>query len=289
MRHSPSTSRCDINREGMRVKFTPPSGLWVLAVAALAAGAAAAPLVVAMVAAGVIAVAVRRWPEAALEISAFAVLAVRPSLDAFSERRFGLSEFAPSPAVVFGLGILWVAVMAALARARSGGRVWPSRALLRAHVWLLAAYGIAFTSGASLYGSAGAATGGRELLRVSSIVAALLIVLWWAEEDPGRYRRGWLYLVAGTVAPVAGALWQWTTGRGELGTEGFNRLLGTFSHPNSLGQYLVPFIILAVAGVPAARLARRLTLIACAAGVTGLGGLTCRRAAGFALLSWFAA
>src|SRR2546425_6677842 len=155
MRHSPSTLRCGANRESMGVKFTPASGLWVLGVAALAAGAAAAPFVVAIVAAGVIAVAVRRWPEAALDISVFAVLAVRPSLDAFSERRFGLSEFALSPAVVFGLGILWVAVMAALARARSGGRVWAGRALLRAPVWVLAASGVAVTSGRGPYGSGG--------------------------------------------------------------------------------------------------------------------------------------
>jgi O-antigen ligase len=271
------------NRTGAR-ELAP----WVVLVAALAAAAAGAAPTAALVLAAAIAVAVWRWPDRALEIASFAVLAIRPSLDSFGGRRFGLSEFAVNPAVVFGLAVLWVAVVAALARARSGRRVWPGRSLSAAHFWLFTAYGIGFIAGARLYGIGGAATGARELLRVASIVAAFLIILWWVEGDSERYWRGWAYLVVGMVIPVAAAIGQWLSGRGELGTEGYNRLEGTFSHPNSLGQYLVPFIIVAVAALPFGGGARRLIRIASAMGLTVLVALTYSRTAILALLAGLA-
>src|SRR5690242_8424202 len=107
---------------------------WILFVAALAAVAAVMPSISAVPLAAAVGVAVWRWPAAALGSTAFAVLAVRPALDMFSERRFGLSEFAVSPAVVFGLGVLLVAVVLAFVRARSGRTVWPDRSLRRAHL-----------------------------------------------------------------------------------------------------------------------------------------------------------
>jgi O-antigen ligase len=257
---------------------------WAVCVAVLAAVAAGMPSVGAAVAAVAAAAAVWRWPKRALEIAAFAVLAVRPSLDIFGGRRFGMSEFALNPAVIFGLGILGIAVVAGVARARSGSPLWPNKTLLRAHVSLFAAYGISFLSGARLYGLSGTITGMRELARVGSIVAAFLILLWWVEADVGRYRRGWVYLLLGMLVPVGTALWQWVTGRGELGTEGFNRLLGTFSHPNSLGTYLVPFILLGVAGLQTSKGVRRLALITWALGLTVLVALTYSRTALLALL-----
>ena len=260
-------------------------GPWVIGVAVLAAAAAGAPAVAASVVAGAIALTVWRWPDTALEIAAFAVLAVRPSLDAFSGRRFDVSEFAPNPAVVFGLVILWVGVVMTVLRTRAGRPVWPSRQLLWAHLWLFAAYGIACVSGATLYGAQGAATGARELVRVASIVAAFLIVLWWVEADPERYWRGWAYLVVGVVIPVGTAVWQWATGEGTYATEGLNRLQGTFSHSNSLGTYLVPFILLAVGGLPTASGARRLARVAYAMGLTLLVALTYSRTAILVLLA----
>lgn len=241
---------------------------WALVVAVLALASAALPPVAALPAAVAIAVAVWRWPAVTLELTAFAVLAVRPALDVFSERRYGLSEFAVSPAVAFGLLVLWVAAVTAVARARAGRPLWPSRRLLHAHLWLFAAYGLAFLSGARLYGAVGAATGVRELVRVVSIIAAFLVVLWWVEDDPRRFARGWIYLVAGLVVPVAAALWQWSTGTGDLAVPGLNRLHGTFSHPNSLGPYLVPFILAALGGLARGPGVRRLARGAGAAGLT---------------------
>lgn len=241
---------------------------WALVVAVLALASATLPPVAALPAAVAIAVAVWRWPAMALEVAALAVLAVRPALDVFSERRYGLSEFAVSPAVAFGLVVLWVAAVAGLVRARAGRPLWPSRRLVHAHAWLFAAYGLAFFSGARLYGALGAATGIRELVRVASIVAAFLIVLWWVEDDPGRFARGWIYLVAGLVVPVGTAVWQWASGTGDLAMPGLNRLQGTFSHPNSLGPYLVPFILAAVGGLASAPGVRRVARVAGAAGLT---------------------
>ncbi len=272
----------------VRVRLQRSSGPWILLAAALAAAAARAPAIAALVVAGATAVAVGRWPQVALEVAAFAVLAVRPSLDAFGGRRFDVSEFAPNPAVVFGLGILWVAVVMTVVRARSGRPVWPSRKLLRAHLWLFAAYGIAFVSGARLYGASGAATGARELVRVASIVAAFLIVLWWVEADAGRYWRGWAYLVVGMLIPVGTAVWQWATGEGSYATEGLNRLQGTFSHSNSLGTYLVPFILFAVGGLLTSTGMRRLVRIAYAMGLTVLVALTYSRTALLVLLTGLA-
>src|SRR5438876_6141175 len=230
-------------RMNVRARLQQSFAVWIVLTAALAAAAAGAPVVAAVGMAGAIAMAAWRWPDLALEMAAFAVLAIRPSLDIFSERRFGLSEFAPNPAMVFGLAILLVASVIALRRARDGRFLWPNQALLRPHLWLLGAYGIGFVSGGAVYGLAGAATGLRELVRVASVVAAFLTILWWVEADAGRYQRGWAYLIAGMLVPVAVAAWQWATRYGSPETEGLNRLQGTFSHSNSLGQYLAPFIL----------------------------------------------
>jgi O-antigen ligase len=261
---------------------------WIVLTAALAAAAARAPVVTAVALAGATAVAVWRWPEVSLGIAAFVVLAVRPSLDIFSERRFGLSEFVPNPAGVFGLGILGACFVFAIVRARDGRRLWPNQALLRPHLWLLGAYGIGLMSGGTLYGLAGAATGARELVRMASIVAAFLIILWWVEGNEQRYQRGWAYLIAGMLIPVATATWQWATGHGNLETEGLNRLQGTFSHSNSLGQYLAPFILFFVGGVPTSRGAGQFARIALALGLTVLVALTYSRTALFVLLAGLA-
>ena len=272
----------------VRARLQQSFAVWIVLTAALAAAAAGAPVVAAVGMAGAIAMAAWRWPDLAPEMAAFAVLAIRPSLDIFSERRFGLSEFAPNPAMVFGLAILLVASVIALRRARDGRFLWPNQALLRPHLWLLGAYGIGFVSGGALYGLAGAATGLRELVRVASVVAAFLTILWWVEADAGRYQRGWAYLIAGMLVPVAVAAWQWATRYGSPETEGLNRLQGTFSHSNSLGQYLAPFILFAVGGVPTSRGAQRFSRIGYALGLTVLLALTYSRTAVFVLATGLA-
>lgn len=225
----------------------------------------------------VLAISIWRWPDQLLEAAVFAILVVRPSLDIFSERRFGLGPFAPNPAASFGLMMLFVGLVFLLRRLHNRQPVWPDSMLLHAHLWLFAAYVLGLISGTRLFGSQGAAEGLRELLRVLSMVAAFLMTVWWASGSATRFRRGWSYLAAGAVVPIGVAIWQYATGSGYLETEGFNRLQGTFSHPNSLGLYLVPFILVALAGIPAASGKGRVIRLLLAAGLTWLVALTYSR------------
>lgn len=189
--------------------------------------------------------------ERVLSVAAVLVLTVRPALDMFSDSHDPSSAFIIRPASVLGIVVLLGAVFIGLLRRRVGRPVWPDRRLRNAHYWLLAANVIGLASGVWLYGAQGFSVGIREALRVASTVAALLLVLWWVEDRPDRYRIGWKLLLLGTIPPIAAALVQWLTGTGYLETTGFNRLQGTFSHPLSLGPYLVPFILFVVAGLPA--------------------------------------
>jgi len=216
---------------------------------ALVAGAAAADLRAgAVVIGGFIIYAAWRWPEALLDICAVLILAVRPSLDAFGARRFDVPILAVNPAVLFGVGVILVGIINVIRRAQIGLPVWPLPSLGRIHAWLIAAYAVGLLSGARLYGSQGEINGGREVIRVASILFAFLMVLWWVERDDRRIRKGWTLLFVGLAIPVMVACWQFITGTGNLETEGLNRLQGTLSHPNSFGLFLVPFILTLVGG-----------------------------------------
>jgi O-antigen ligase len=188
--------------------------------------------------------------ERVLGVAAVLVLTVRPSLDMFSDSHDPSSAFIIRPASVVGIAVMLVAAFVGLLRLREGRPLWPDRGLRKAHYWLLAANLIGLVSGAWLYGAQGFSVGIREALRVLSTVAALLLVLWWVEDRPDRYRTGWKLLLLGTIPPIVAALVQWVTGHGYRETAGLNRLEGTFSHPLSLGPYLVPFILFVVAGLP---------------------------------------
>ncbi|MEO8294543.1 MAG: O-antigen ligase family protein [Gemmatimonadota bacterium] len=229
--------------------------------------------------------AVWRFPDRALEILCVGVLAVRPSLDIFSERRFGLGPFALNPSVIFGASILLLAMVLAVRRVQRGEFIWVDRRLRNIHFWLIGCYALACYSGVRWYGTVGAGEGIREAVRILSLIAGLLVVLWWAADHPDRFRRGWNYLIIGTIPPIVVALWQLVSGTGYLETEGFNRLMGTFSHPNSLGQYLVPFVLLSVGRLTGTRGWPRIILFAVSVGLTLLIALTYSRTALFTLIA----
>lgn len=243
----------------------------------LCAVAAAIPIALLAAIAGISALAVWRRPYWALEIGAFLVLAVRPSLDVFSERRFGLGPFASNPSVVSGLVVFSLGALLLLRRSMDGRRLWPDRSLWHIHALLFAAYSLEFVSGARLYGGQGIGEGARELIRVLSIVAAFLIVWWWASE--GAYKRGWVYVVLGAAIPIVVSLWQLATGRGFSDIVGVYRIQGTFSHPNAFSQYLIPFVLVAVAGVGARRGMQKVLLGGVALGLTALIALSYTRTA----------
>lgn len=225
---------------------------WLGFAVILAAMAAVEPRVSLLPAAALLALLVWRWTDSALTISTVVVLAIRPATDIFSNSRDPTASMALRPSPVVGLAVLLVAAVVGARRIRNWLPVWPDVQLRQIHYWLFAAYGIGLISGAVGYGSEGLIVGVRELVRVASTIAALLLVLWWVENRPERYHAGWSLLFLGTIPPLSVAVWQWVTGQGYAETVGLNRLYGTFSHPHSLGPYLVPFILFAVGGLLAA-------------------------------------
>jgi len=257
---------------------------WAAAVIVLAATVTIVPSVAAV--AGLL-IAAQRWPVAALESCAFLVLAARPSLDAFSERRLGLGPLTTNPSVILGIGLVVVASGIELWRARTGRQMWPDRWMRRAHVCLFTAYGVAFIAGSWWYGPSGAVQGGREVIRVTSVVLAFLVVFWWVSENPARVVRGWTYLVVGSLPPLVIATWQLFTDQGFHDVPGINRLQGTLSHPNSLGQYLVPFVLVGVSSSLDARWSKRFLYILGAGVATAFIILTYSRTVLLALASGF--
>lgn len=230
-------------------------------------------------------VAVWRWKERALSVSVFAILAVRSALDLFSDSRDPTASLALRPASALGLAIMLVAAVLAAARIRSSRPLWPDGELRRAHYWLFAAYGIGLLAGAWGYGFEGLQVGLREAARVGSTIAALLLVLWWVEDRPERYQVGWAWLTLGTILPLSLAAYQYFTGTGYLETQGLNRLRGTFSHPNSLGPFLVPFILFALGEIPAASWRGRFARLAFSAALIVVLFLTYSRTALLVLIT----
>jgi O-antigen ligase len=244
----------------------------------LGGAAAFEPRIVGLPVAAALVLTCWRYPSQTLQYAAFAVLVVRPWLDMFSVRRVGLGAWALNPAVIFGIGTLLAGSVLGAARLWRGQRIWPDGLLRRAHAWLFAAYGIGVMAGTFWYGGDGFANGIRELVRVSSIVAAFLMVLWWREESEQRENRGWTYLVLGLAPVIVVALWQAVYGKGEPEL-GLRRIQGTLSDPNSFGVYLVPFTVYAVAIGAVSRQWRRLVLLGAAVGLAVLITLTYSRTA----------
>jgi putative inorganic carbon (hco3(-)) transporter len=201
-------------------------------------------------------------PRLALEAGAVCTLVIRPWLDIFSQRQLGLGPFSLSPSVLYGLTIIFIALTVGVLRAADGRRWWVDRDLLRAHWWLLAAYGIGVASGVIFFGQTGLVQATREVVRLASLVASFLVLLWWVEGEPLARSRAWRYLWMGLVVPLMVAGFQLATHTGFMEPSGIARILGTFSHPNSFAQYLIPFILIAMAYVPAKQSGlRRLGLI----------------------------
>ena len=257
---------------------------FVVVLVILAAGSAITPLIAIIPIMGAGALFIAYGEATAAEVGSFLILAVRPSLDIFSERRFGLGPFVSSPSVVLGLVILTLAVLIALRRGSRGERLWPDSAVWKTHLCLLIAYGIAIASGARLYGSTGIAQGIREAMRVLSVLAGFLIVWWWATISGVKYRRGWVFLALGAVVPIVLSLWQLRSGEGFSDILGVHRIQGTFSHPNAFAQYLVPFILVLIAAFPSRGPLERIISGCLAVGLTALLMLSYARTAILALV-----
>jgi O-antigen ligase len=255
----------------------------------LSVAAAGRPTLIALGPAVVLAALAWRWPDSIAGLLTCAALAIRPSLDTFSERRLGLGPLTLQPAAVFGAVVLLVGLVLALRRMHEGRRIWPDREVRAAHGWLAAAIAILVLSGVRLFDGLGLAEGTREATRVASIVMVFLLVWWWLEGRPARRATAWLFLVVGLIPPILVALWQRATDHGFWEPGSGLRIQGTFSHPNSFAQYLVPFVFLAIAGIPAARLRDKIWRLGAALGLVVLIMLTYSRTAILILATGLAA
>lgn len=253
--------------------------VWWSGLAVTAVVATAFPTLLVGVGSLVLVVAAWQWPEETLRVGVAAVLVVRPALDMFTERRLGLGPFAISPAALVGGSVLVLAVTLGIRRLSRSQRVWPERRLLVAHLGLFAAYAIGLASGLRLHGFLGLEEGVREVFRIVSVLGAFLMVLWWIGGDQKRYRQGWRMVVLGTLLPVSLSLWQLVTWTGNLEVAGINRLKGTFGHPNTLGPYLVPFILYLVGGMVQHRGRALVWRLSLAGGLSILLALTYSRTA----------
>src|SRR5206468_3336094 len=81
------------------------------------------------------------------------------------------------------------------------------------------------------------------------------------------------------VVPVGVAIWQLVSGQGNREIEGLNRLQGTFSHPNTFGPFLVPFIAVTLWQAQTSRGLSRLSSVIGAALLTLLLAMTYSRTA----------
>ncbi len=224
-----------------------PGSVTLAVLVVLAASAAAVwPPVAAVIGLAALALAVDTWTETALSVGAITGYIVRPLLDPFHDTRLG----GVNPAEAFGIAMLVWGGVIAFRRWIQGEPLWPDRLFGAGQSLLIALHLILVASGAVAFGAAGFATGGRDVIRMLSWLAAGMMLIWWLSDGtPGRIRQGWTLLVAGALAPIGVGVYQALTNSGNLEDEGLNRVYGTFTHPQSFGVFLVPLVMVGIAGV----------------------------------------
>jgi O-antigen ligase len=222
---------------------------WAIAAALSGVTVAVAPST--GVALGAVLLSALIWKNfsSAQEIAAVSVLALRPALDIFSDRSVEAGGFAVSPGVLFGMVTLLVSVIGLTRRLLSRKQVWPDRGMGWCHFLLAAAYACGLGAGIMRAGMFGLLIGVRETTRAASVVGGFLVVFWWLSEDQTRRPVAWKLLIAGLVIPIIVAIWQLATGGGFEDPGGFRRINGTLAHPNTLGVFLVPFVLLTLSGI----------------------------------------
>lgn len=183
---------------------------------------------------GVVAVALTRF-----DIYLAGAVAARASLDA---AKLGSNSSAPGLdvtgvfAVMFiAFGILWLVAQRPLRRSWSP-MVAPFVVLIG-----LATLSVTFTPQV--------ARGLRELSRLGAILVLLLVLQeFLSTRSRQRLILGAVFLSA--VVPIAVAARQMATGSQLFSAGGFDRVTGTFTHPNPLATYLTMIVVLGVAVLP---------------------------------------
>jgi O-antigen ligase len=215
-----------------------------------------------------------RFPRAATTVGAITAVLVRPSLDLFG----AVSLPGGNPASLFGgLMLVWGATVG-LARLYRGLSIWPNRRIAIPLGLLLLLHATLFIFGLAVSRTGQLSVEARELARFGSTFAAGMLAIWWQNDSRDR---GWqpavLVIVVASVFPIAVGVVQALTGTGNHEDSNLNRVYGSFTHPLSYGPYLLPLVVLGVAGVARIRGPGRLLAMAYAATAATLVFLTYNR------------
>jgi O-antigen ligase len=186
------------------------------------------------------------FPKALTVVGAIAASVIRPSLDLFAS----VSLPGGNPASVFGGIMLIWGVVVGMARVYRGLPLWPNRRFAIPQLLLIALHVVIFIGGLEFSGMGEFAVGARELARFSSITAAGFLAVWWQDDS---HDSGWhsalLVVLASSVIPIAAGILQAVNGTGNHEDGNLNRVFGSFTHPLSYGSYLLPLVVLGIAGV----------------------------------------
>ena len=236
--------------------------------------AALEPATVGVLGLALLAVAAWLAPARATAWGAIAAYAIRPSLDAIGQ----VALAGGNPASLFGIAILLVGTTVALRRLHDGQPLWPDRLFGAAQSLNIALHLLLVTAGAMAYAAVGLGTGTRDLVRVVSTLAAGLLMIWWVDsEDPRRIPQALALLAVGSAVPMLAGVYQWMTDSGDHTEPGLNRLYGTFTHPQTYGAFLIPLIMLGLAGLVRLRGRARTVALAWTAATSTLLVLTYSR------------
>jgi O-antigen ligase/polysaccharide polymerase Wzy-like membrane protein len=188
--------------------------------------------------------AIWRWSQKAVVLAAVIAYLVRPSLDSFTAVYIG----GVNPASAFGVLTLVCGLTIALRRLWDGDPIWPDR-LFGAFNWtLLGLCAVLTLVGTVHYSRTGFTTATRDFIRLFSAMLGGMLIVWWAMRKDRRVEDCVGLLVAGSVIPLCVGFYQFITDTGDKSDSNFNRLFGTFTHSQSFGAYLIPLVMVGLAG-----------------------------------------
>lgn len=179
-----------------------------------------------------------QW-RARLEWAFLVILAVRPSLDAWTAWRWH-DALRINPAALAGLAILligvgWFALLPKAERERVGGNALTIGLL----AWVLALSPWAFLP--SVLRESAQSEGFREWLRLLSLAPVCAMAFALAARGEGKRVIGALML--SLMIPACAGAYQLVFHQGAL-VLGLHRIQGTFAHPNPYSFYLTVLLLL---------------------------------------------
>jgi len=156
-------------------------------------------------------------------------LIFRPTLDIFTEYRFAGGLNCASVAT-----ILFVVFGGLLLFKRGLGKIRSSRVLVKLNKIFFVYIAISF---ASIIHSSNFIISIADIMRLTAIIVSLNYAFVYFSDIKGQQTL-FNSVICSAVIPLLLGLYQYKFGAGNLLTEGFNRIYGTFYHPNIYAFYL---------------------------------------------------